>query len=98
MSGHASLVSGRLLKPALSRGETVRERRGRGRQGGEREKESEKKGEGNSDERGERERANNCRQVPTVEHEKTKKPEHEWSKGQSDGARDTNGCKPVTES
>lgn len=55
MSGHASLVSGRLLKPALSRGETVRERRGRGRQGGERERESEKKGEGNSDERGERE-------------------------------------------
>lgn len=54
MCGHASLVSGRLLKPALSKGETER---GRGEKGeGERERESERKGEGSRDRRGERER------------------------------------------
>lgn len=60
MCGHASLVSGRLLKPALLKGDRERGRRGRGERGRERqtdrEKESERKGEGSRDRRAERER------------------------------------------
>lgn len=78
MCGHASLVSGSLLKPALSKEETERGRGGGGEREGDRERESEWKREGIRNRRGDRE--DNCRQVPrALQH--TKKPGDEWSTG-----------------